>query len=428
MDGNGGVVMQALFAHPTIWVGLSGGMDSMVLLHQLYRHPVLSHRLQAIHIHHGLSPHADAWEYFCDEQCQTRNIPYQSVKVHLKGSANLEARAREARYDAFLKHVKSGDALVLAHHLDDEIETFFLNVLRGTGVIGLASMPMTREWKGLTIYRPLLKTPRTVIADYARQNQLKWIEDESNQNTDFSRNYLRQKLLPAIGQHWPHYRQSVWHTIESCQELVTDLEKQAHQLIPELTQTGDVLSLAALNGLSQVQINTVIRVWIKQHGLPIPPRLVLAQIITQMINRQRLDSQPLIAWSNVRLRLYRDKLYLSTSSDGPLLDGYAWKNFPEPLDMTELGILKAHPSTFGLSIDMQDKIDIRFRKGGEILLYKGHHRPLKKLFQQWGVPSFLRDQVPLVYVNDILQVVVGYAYADQCHQQGKSCYQIINGE
>lgn len=426
MDGNGGLVMQALLAHSTVWVGLSGGMDSMVLLHQLSRHPALTHRLQAIHIHHGLSPHADAWEHFCGEQCQTRNIPYQCVKLHLQGTANLEARAREARYDAFLKHIKAGDALVLAHHLDDEIETFFLNVLRGTGLMGLASIPMTREWKGIRIYRPLLKTPRTVIADYARKHQLQWIEDESNQNTDFSRNYLRQKLLPAIGEHWPHYRQSVSHTIESCQELVTDLEKQAYQLVPELAQSCDVLSLVALKGLSPVQINTVLRVWIKQHGLSIPPRLVLAQVITQMINRQRLDSQPLIAWSNIRLRLYRDKLYLFTSSAGPLLDGYPWKNFPEQLDIPDLGTLKAHPSTSGLSIDMQDKIDIRFRMGGETLLYKGHHRPLKKLFQQWGVPSFLREQVPLVYVNDSLQGVVGYAYADQHHQPGKSFYQIID--
>jgi tRNA(Ile)-lysidine synthase len=403
-------VIEEIIKHPAIWVGLSGGMDSMVLLHSLSRLDALKGKLKAIHVNHGLSPNAQSWQTFCQQQCEALNIPMVYETLHLKHQANLEAVARDARYQVFLNHLSPGDALVLAHHLDDQIETFFLNFLRGCGVTGLSAMSEQRHLNGIDIYRPFLAYSRKALSDYARLQHLEWIEDESNADIKYSRNYLRQLVLPMIEKHWPHYRQSVSHTIESCQATIQDLKQRALADYPDLLADNTKLSIKILQGLSQEQIFMIIRLWLGQQQVPMPPQKLLVALLEQVIFRKRLDTQPLLTWDKWQFRCYQDELFL-LAAPATIPQTLNWENFPKPLVISG-GQLQAISSSKGVVIQKGLKPTVRFRSGGETFLFNGHHRQLKKLMQQWKIPSFQRTSVPLVYIEDELIAVVGHAYAD----------------
>jgi tRNA(Ile)-lysidine synthase len=396
----------------TIWIGLSGGMDSMVLLDVLSQHRQLYSRLKAIHVNHGLSKNADHWQIFCQQQCLQRNIPFYTENLCLKLTSNIEAQAREKRYQVFGKYARSGDYLVLAHHLDDQIETLMLNLLRGTGITGLAAMPQWRDWKGLTIIRPFLQSSRIVLQDYATKHQLSWIEDESNLNLDYSRNYLRHVVMPTIEKNWPYYRQSVLHTIEACQDVHDYVQQTAKKQLPDVLLSSNELSVSELQHLSEKEIMLILRMWFSEHGISIPSRQQLMQVIGQMIFRPRPDSQPKFEFGQYRLEMYRERLYLITSHAEFLNECILWSDFPEPLVISSLGTLTVESSDSGVRVENGDKVRIGFRQGGEKIFYKGHHRSLKKLLQQWGVPTFMRNSIPLLYVNNQLKAVIGYLYAD----------------
>lgn len=403
-------VVENLIDHPVVWVGLSGGMDSMVLLHALANIKALKGKLKAIHVNHGLSPNADDWQVFCQQQCDALFIPLVIETLHLKPKANLEAIAREKRYQKFLNHISSGDALVLAHHLDDQIETFFLNFLRGCGLSGLAAMPSERVWHEISIHRPLLSHSRKELLDYANQQKIDWIEDESNIDLKYSRNFLRHQVLPLIEKHWPHYRQSVNHTIDSCQTTVKDLKHRALIDYPQLMLDNEKLSIRVLQALPKEQIFIVIRLWLEQQHISMPPQKLLEALLEQMIFRKRKDSQPVLNWEKWQFRCYQDDLYLRTLQKESMRS-YCWSNFPKPLVIYK-GHLIARSSNRGIVIKKGQQPQVRFRDGGEQILLNGHHRQLKKLMQQWKIPSFERDTIPLLYVGDELVAVVGYVYAD----------------
>jgi tRNA(Ile)-lysidine synthetase-like protein len=185
-------------------VGLSGGVDSVVLLHQLKDRPAVS----AIHVHHGLSPNADAWAAFCRRLCRSLGIPLVVKKVRVKKSGRgLEAAAREARYDAF--RASKADVIALAHNLDDQAETVLMNLLRGAGTRGARGMPERVKLGRKTVWRPLLGVPRSEILAYARKHGLEWIEDESNANEALTRNFIRRSVGPLLAQKFPRWKEAL---------------------------------------------------------------------------------------------------------------------------------------------------------------------------------------------------------------------------
>lgn len=399
--------LQPILTHSKIYVGLSGGLDSIALLHALSLLTECKAKLQAIHVHHGLSPHAHAWETFCRKQCQSLTIPLQVQHIKISGTENLESKAREARYAVYASCIQPGEALVLAHHLDDQLETFLLNALRGTGLTGLAAMPMHRVWQGIDIYRPMLSTPKSAIQAYAKVHDLKWVEDESNQNIDFSRNFLRHEIFPKIAKVWPHYRQSLAHTIKSCQSVLESLETEVYQHIALSDLSSKILDLKPLKHLNELQMFQILRQWFKQQNLPSPSLAFLREMGQQMIWSKRLDTTPKLVWKSYHFYVYQEKIYCISPKEA--LTPGIWFNFPD----SYLGI-QAIPSASGIAIHAKhDKVEVRYRQGGERLLYRGHHRELKKMFQEFKVPPFLRETIPLIYVNDELKAVVGYWYADE---------------
>jgi tRNA(Ile)-lysidine synthase len=399
--------LQPILTHSKIYVGLSGGLDSIALLHALSLLTECKAKLQAIHVHHGLSPHAHAWETFCRKQCQSLTIPLQVQHIKISGTENLESKAREARYAVYASCIQPGEALVLGHHLDDQLETFLLNALRGTGLTGLAAMPMHRVWQGIDIYRPMLSTPKSAIQAYANVHDLKWVEDESNQNIEYSRNFLRHEILPRLEKTWPHYRQSMMHTITSCQTVIQHLEQDDLEQIQAYDLNLPTLDLKPLRALNELQIFQILRLWFKHQDLPRPSLTLVREILAQMLMPKRQDSNPKMVWGDRYLYLYQDSIYCvkPQAPQTPAL----WPEFPMPY----LGIqaISAKP---GIAIHAKhDKVEVRYRQGGERLLYRGHHRELKKMFQEFKVPPFFRDTIPLIYVNDELKAVVGYWYADE---------------
>lgn len=392
----------------TIWVGLSGGMDSMVLLHQLVQYPQLKNKCRAIHVHHGLSPNADDWLDFCIQQTNAFEIPLVYEKVQVSSHSNIEALARDLRYGVYLQYVQSEDVLVLGHHYDDQIETFFLNVLRGSGLDGLSVMSMMKTHMGMHVVRPLLNTSRRELEVYAKSHQIEWIEDESNENIKFARNYLRHEVLPKIQGYWPHYRTSLKKTLTLCQEAQDCLELDLEKDYPQLFKNPNQLDCQILKKLTVFKVGMVIRQWLKQKNIPRPGHDVLLEIYHQMIMQEREDSNPCIRYGHVIFYVHQHFLYVLENPTQKATN-QSWHHFPNTIHLSTGLSLHAKVGIQGFQFQDKDKIEVRFRCGGEKFYWKGYHRCLKKLFQEWKVPPFLRNSIPLIYVNGVLKQVVGYA-------------------
>ena len=199
---------QSLANYNTLFVGFSGGLDSTVLMHCMASHPALVAKLRAVHVHHGLSVNATAWQAHCQQFCDALGIQLMVLKVTCNNRANIEESAREARYAAFSSLLSDNDCLLLAHHCDDQAETLLLQLLRGAGIDGLAAMPSVNNLSKGQLVRPFLQHSRQRLEAYAHQHRLAWINDESNQNSDFSRNYLRNEIMPLLQPEHHQYKRA----------------------------------------------------------------------------------------------------------------------------------------------------------------------------------------------------------------------------
>ncbi len=380
-----------LLQYKRFLIAYSGGMDSHVLLHILYslrqQNPKLL--LRAVHVHHGLSANADAWVAHCRKVCSELEIEFIVKYVDVpsnKGKHSLEAIARKLRYQEFAKLLHADECVVTAHHADDQAETVLLQMFRGAGVNGLAAMPKLKDH----LLRPLLQFSRAELQQYAEEHKLQWIEDESNENTGFERNFMRHELLPEIRNRWPGIVAVLGRVAENCGEALELLEQVAEQDYELIKgQTKDTLAISKLLELDIARQNNVIRYWLKKLNLPIPRHIKLQHIRTDVLSC-RENANPLVHWQGTEVRRYRGELYAMAPLD---------KFDPDKviMELQNSGALKQYG----------DDIKIKFRVAGERVKVKnrcGHHQ-LKKLMQEWGVPPWLRDRVPLIFLNDELVAI-----------------------
>jgi tRNA(Ile)-lysidine synthase len=352
-----------------IAVGLSGGVDSVVLLHQLREH----HPVSAIHVHHGLSPNADAWTDFCRKLCKRLGVPlsvqYVSVRKKDKG---LEAAAREARYQAF-KDSKAA-VIALAHNLDDQAETVLMNLLRGAGARGASGMPEYSRFGSKTLWRPFLGVTRKKIQAYARNNKLEWIEDESNANEALTRNFIRRSIGPLIEQKFPRWKES--------------LARAAKHFSKKELGKEDLL-----------------RHYLHSKGLKAPSEAKLIEMLKQLASG---GARTELVHDGATLRTYRGKVFL----DADLSSGFSpqeWSGEPR-LRLPELGGELRFRRARGKGIAVEHKpLSVRLRSGGERLQPDPHRprRTLKNLFQEAGVPPWERERLPLLFSGDDLVWVPG---------------------
>jgi tRNA(Ile)-lysidine synthase len=421
----------ALAADTLLAVALSGGLDSTVLLDAAVR-CFGAQRVVALHVHHGLSPNADAWAAGCERFAASLGVRYAArhVEVARSGGESLEAAARDARYRALdeLCDAHRAQALLIAHHADDQAETVLLQLFRGAGVAGLAAMAPQRADGAVARLRPLLRLLRAQLEQYAHERDLSWIDDESNADTRYSRNALRHDVLPVLAVHFPGFRDALARTAShaaSAQRLLDQLARIDLAQAASADEQG-ALGLDAVLALDDERAINLMRHWIRERGLQAASTARIADMLRQLRDAAAArDGHALrIDHAGHCLRAYRNALFWESGDSGDARDLDKGAGVPriamelqwqgeevwrlpswrgsfvfEPADTSAgdavgEGVLRAAP------------LVARSRAGGERMRMAAEapSRTLKNLFQEGGVPVWKRD-VPLLFVGEALLYV-----------------------
>ena len=377
-------------------VAFSGGLDSTALLH-LLANDAASRRngLRAMHVHHGMHPQADEWATHCRRFCDALGVPLHVVRVDvdLNGGQGPEATSRQARYAAIRAVLQPGEVLVTAHHRDDQAETFLLRALRASGPDGLAAM---REWRAFAHgwhWRPLLRTPRAALLAYAEEHGLDWIEDPSNSDTDYDRNFLRQRVLPLLRERWPQADVAFARSAElnaGAAELLSD--EDARALASAVASDAQTLSVPALLALPVARRARVLRHWIRELRLPPLPAEGIERIEAELLPA-RADAEARFDWHDATIRRWRDLLHTSALR-APLPS--AWRQEWDgrlPLALPDGGTLALEGAGA-----LPSPVRAHARAGGERITLPGrtHSTTLKNVLLGLGVPPWTRDLLPLL--------------------------------
>ncbi|PJG59505.1 tRNA lysidine(34) synthetase TilS [Aeromonas cavernicola] len=424
-------------------VAFSGGLDSTLLLvlaaqfahaHQLV--------LRALHVHHGLSPHADEWVAHCESVCQQLAVPLLVERVQLaRGNGeSVEAQARAARYQCLTAHMAAGEWLLTAHHQDDQLETLLLALKRGAGVRGLAGMVPSQPFAAGLLLRPLLDMSRAELAKAAATLPYGWVEDESNQDVSYDRNFLRQQLIPQLKARWPAMARTAARSMALCAEQETLLQEIAEQDWQQI-RDGDravagALPIAPLQLLSPARRNNVLRYWLRHQGAVMPSRELLSRL-WQEVALAGADANPQLEMQGRVWRRFAGRLYWLEAAPEvgevvlPLRVG------DRLLLPAALGLLSLQRQQHGAELRLplaNEPLSVRFQVApGTMLKPAGRSgsRRLKKLLQEYGVPPWLRGRLPILYYGEQVAAVVGLFVCAEFLPSGEGvscCWQATHGD
>ncbi|MGO1887364.1 MAG: tRNA lysidine(34) synthetase TilS [Halomonas sp.] len=396
----------------SIWVALSGGLDSSLLLTLAAAVCQQASRpLRAIHINHGLQAAAATFEEHCNTLCERLDVPLTVVNVAVDAQGEgVEGAARSARYAAFFATIPVGNTLWLAQHQDDQAETFLLAALRGSGTRGLASMPYRRDAEGVTLVRPWLTMRRVSLEAAAQSLDLTWCEDPTNTDLNFDRNRLRHSVLPAIETRWPDaagaLAQSARHAGEADQLLV----EYAGQELQTLLSGNRSIGAAALSARSRPRQRLLVRTLCQQLSLPTPPQKRLESLLDQL--KAKPDAEVCVEWPGAQARVWRQRLYLIA----PLETLPPWQ-----ASWDGLALLKTPTGPLGWQVALSQSssqprsqlcsqlrsqlrsqlLRVTWRQGGEVIqLPKRGRRDLKRLLQEVDMPPWEREQLVVIMQAD----------------------------
>jgi tRNA(Ile)-lysidine synthase len=411
-----GVVAQ-LPEHSSILVGLSGGVDSVVLLHIMSRLTAQhAWKVTALHVNHGISSQAGKWADFCQKYCTSLSIPLhiQAVDIAALRHHGVEAAARKLRYQAFSR--QHCDFVALAHHADDQVETVLLQLLRGAGVRGASAMPtIIQNAVGLNIVRPLLPFSRQAILDYASEQNISWVEDESNADDHHPRNFLRHRILPILEEKFPAYRKTLSRSALNFSEASSLLDELA-RIDAQLAIQNGTLGISTLRTLEQVRAKNLLRYFMGVMGAPMPAVAKLDDILRQLLTA-RNDAMICIHYGDWQVRRYKNQVYVMPLFANFDLDiALSWQGETK-LDWLPLQQQLKFTSTQGSGISVKKiqamPVIIKVRRNGETIRPNvgGSARTLKNLFQENGIPPWQRERLPLLYCGDKLVCVPGVAIA-----------------
>jgi tRNA(Ile)-lysidine synthase len=389
----------------SIAVGLSGGLDSVVLADLIARHGRASgHAVTAVHVHHGLSPNADAWTEFCRELCGSLDIPLDVERVRVERDApeGLEAAARAARYAVYA--ARREDFVALAHHRDDQAETVVLQLLRGSGLKGVAAMPEVRPLEGsrVRILRPLLGIARSDIRAHAEARKLRWIEDESNASARHDRNFLRNAVAPLLDARFPRWRDAAARFARHAAAADTLLEALARIDGLPLAAGEDLAAHADLPGERRANL---LRAYLALNGAAMPSEARLGEMCAQLFEA-RGDAQVRVAHEELTLVRFRDRIRIERLGAEPTPWCHPWAGELE-VDLAEHGAVRfERVSGEGLVAARSAEPGWHFggREGGERLRLDPRRptRTLKNLLQEHDVPPWERSRMPLLFHHDRL--------------------------
>lgn len=406
-----------------VLVACSGGVDSTVLLHCVAK-AGLTCPVAAVHVNHQLSIYADAWQQQVQDLCARLNVEcyHQRVDV-LVECGGVEQAARQARYGAFESYLREGDLLLTAHHQQDQAETFFLRLLRGAGLRGLSAMAPVRAHGDARIGRPLLQHTKEELFAYAHCHGLQWVEDDSNQQVIFDRNFLRAQVMPLLQQRWPQALQQVSRSTQLLQEADALLSHYAEHDValcePRVERVGQSLLLEPLLNWSEPRRNHVIRVWLTSLGYRLPERkqcFELARVLTA-----QADKCPVLRWQDCEIRRFQQRLYCLprswetvVSEVDPVLQ---WVPELCTLPQRHLNCICAAFVERGLRPGRDYIVKPRSRCPDVKRAHpasRGHSQSLKKLLQEYQVEPWLRPWVPLIFSGNEL-VAVADLWVEQGH-------------
>ncbi|SNC75406.1 tRNA(Ile)-lysidine synthase [Marinobacter sp. es.048] len=388
--------------HTRLWVALSGGLDSTLLLHLAVHCHGRTDRVRAVHINHQLQPNASDTESFCRDLCDRLGVPLVVERVtvtpggNATGGGGIEEAARKARYSAFEALMQRGDLLLMAHHGDDQAETVLFRMLRGSGVAGLAGMPAIRALGAAELARPLLGFERAELERWARVAGLSWMDDPSNNDQRFDRNFLRHTVLPPLRERWPGLNRRLRHTAESCAESEALNRKLAALQWQGVGGEQNRLPVDGLKTLPLAEQKNLIRWWVRERGFQAPTIGDWQQVIQDLLFA-REDREPEFRTDGFSLRRFQGDLYL-VPDRGPLPD--------VPLALEPGPVLKWGEWSLRLEPVVTPErplppIRIFTRQGGERVRFHpaGPSRSLKKWLQELAVPPWERARLPLVFAG-----------------------------
>ena len=398
------VFLSRSLANPKLALAFSGGLDSCVLLNLLVQvNKTLPFQLSAQHVHHGLSVNAGVWADFCANICKQLNVPLNITKVQVHNTGlGLEAAAREARYHALLQ----GDAnfILLAHHQDDQAETFFLQLARGAGVKGLAGMAAVSG----KLLRPLLDVPRKTLLDYAKQHKLAWVEDESNADSKFDRNFIRHEILPVFSRQYPAISQTISRSAQHIAEA-NDLLDEIAALDVQACSAGKQINLQSLRQLSTARIHNALRWWLLQNNCYLPSAAQLQQIMQQLFYAKTDATVKIKVSSTHILRRYREYAFLLMENSASPAMNLLWQGEEKMRlpDGSRLLFTQALGQGFALNRVPNIKLRIKNREGGERFRPElgRPSRSLKTILQTCEIPPWQRAQLPLIFMDETLVMI-----------------------
>ncbi len=413
--------IEAIPKAPRYALALSGGLDSVALM--LFSLQYLRDRgaeVYAVHVNHGLNASADQWQKFCIQLCKQWQVPLEVERVSVVSAGEgLEAAARKARYAVFERYLEDGDVLLMAHHQNDQAETVLMRLMRGAGPEGLAAIPTQRALgKGL-LYRPLLDIPKLSLLEQAERFGLAWVEDDSNADDSFDRNFIRHHILPLLEGRWSTALNSLSQVAQRSQDINSLLQAWCKSELQDVLSKkhGPALNLEAFSGYDRTQQRALLHYWLDSLGVPPPSSSILERLWTEVIPAA-VDAAPLLNWGEHQLRRYDGCLFyvaepetrsgefewvisefetalpferqeagwrISISSLSP--------GQPIPVD----GIVLAYP-------EAHQHLTVRSRRGGEKIKLANcsHSKSLKKLLQEDAIPPWQREQIPLIFYDDEL--------------------------
>jgi tRNA(Ile)-lysidine synthase len=400
--------------------------------------------LSAFHVHHGLSPNADAWRSHCAAAAGALGVPFDHRDITVeKGKSGVEAAARKQRYAALgeLCRAHGVDLLLTAHHLDDQAETVLLQLLRGSGPAGLSGMDASNRARSLlgddklVMARPLLAVARAELEAFAAEQAIVWVEDESNSDARYARNALRHQVMPVLAQAFPGFQRRIARSSAHAQSAQRLLDELAEQDLAACL-VDDAIDLARLRMLSRDRIDNLLRHWFSRRGFGMPSTAWLEQMVAQLLSA-REDAQPLVSHPEVDARRHRDRLYLvpkqpelaglrDPDDEGIIVkhaQAFTWRGEASMAFPDYGGVLHFDVAARGLDPAWLKgrALEIDFRKGGERLKLAPNRptRGLKQLFQAADVPVWERSRLPIVSSGAELLFAAGL---------GMDCRHVSEGE
>ncbi|WP_371372714.1 tRNA lysidine(34) synthetase TilS [Thalassotalea aquiviva] len=430
-----------------IVIAYSGGIDSQVLLHSavtLLRQKRLKSSLKVIHVNHGLSANADSWQQFCQQQSAQYHVPFSGYKVEIDvhGKESIEALARDARYKVFMEQSEPNAVILTGHHQDDQVETFLLALKRGAGVQGLGAMQSLRRLdndKNLTLARPLLSLSREQIESYARRQQLAWIEDESNADERFDRNFIRAQVIPLLTQRWPGISQTISRSARHCQQAHKLIRQQASDDLAYCLNEDSSLSIKSLCQIPPNRQPQVLRQFVNEYVGQPPSTKQLEELVTACFDA-KVDKNPQIKLAGAIIRRYQSNLYITKAFMD--VGGWQWQHqFDQsftsqsivlPDGLGRLTLTKVNreavtlaPNQWQVSLpSIQQQIKLGFEHTNPKCLpaYRNKRRELKKIFQELNVPTWQRKRSPILFFDDrVVSVLPLFVCKEYLIDQNKEC-------